>query len=223
MENEIGAGITINNGKLIKYAFILAYFTIFYNIIEGAVSVYFGLEDGTLSLFGFGVDSFVEVLSGIGIWHMLIRIKKNGNENKDDFEKTALKVTGVSFYLLTAGLLLSSIINLLGGHKPETTFWGILISLISIFTMWLLIKLKMQVGVKMNSRAIIADADCTKTCMYLSVILLISSLGYQLFGVGLIDSLGAMGISYFSYKEGKEAFEKVKSGNYSCGCKEDNR
>jgi divalent metal cation (Fe/Co/Zn/Cd) transporter len=154
---------------------------------------------------------------------MLYRIKKSNNENKDDFEKTALTVTGASFYLLTAGLLLGSTINLLSGHKPETTSWGILISLISIFTMWLLIKLKFRVGLKMNSRAIIADANCTKTCMYLSVILLISSLGFQLLGIGLIDSLGAVGISYFSFKEGKEAFEKAKSENHSCGCEKENR
>jgi len=52
----------------LKYrAIVLAYITIFYNLAEGIVSVYFGLEDETLSLFGFGLDSFVEVISGVGI------------------------------------------------------------------------------------------------------------------------------------------------------------
>jgi len=206
--------------KLLKTALILAMITVFYNLIEGAVSVILGYSDETLSLFGFGVDSFVEVLSGIGIWHMLVRIKRNGSENHDDFEKTALKITGTSFYILTAGLLITSIYNLFTGHKPETTLWGIVISLISIITMWLLIRLKLRVGKEMNSRAIIADANCTRTCLYLSVILLISSLGYQLTQFGQIDSIGALAIAWFAFKEGKESFEKTKTGSCSCeeGC-----
>ncbi|MHB8906331.1 MAG: hypothetical protein ACYC6D_09430, partial [Melioribacteraceae bacterium] len=61
--------------NLYTWALRLAMFTVFYNIVEGLVSVYFGVKDETLSLLGFGVDSFVEVISGIGIWHMLSRIK----------------------------------------------------------------------------------------------------------------------------------------------------
>lgn len=209
---------TQKESKWLKRAFLLAGITIFYNLIEGGVSIFFGIEDETLSLFGFGVDSFVEVLSGIGIWHMLTRIRKNGNENRDSFEKTALKITGTAFYILTAGLLVSSGINIYSGHKPETTLWGIIISLISILTMWLLIRFKIEAGKALNSTALLADANCTKTCLYLSVILLISSVGYELLGIGLIDSLGALGIAFYSFKEGREAFEKSKMEAPGCSC-----
>lgn len=207
--------------RLLSAAFILAALTVFYNVIEGVVSVYFGLSDETLSLFGFGADSFVEVLSGIGIWHMLYRLKKNGTENKDKFEKTALKITGTSFYLLTFALLISSGMNIYFNHKPSTTIWGIIISVISIITMGLLIKFKLQVGRAMNSKAIIADANCTKTCMYLSIILLISSIGYELTHIGIIDSLGALGIAYYSVREGRESFEKAKLDDAGCTCGHD--
>jgi divalent metal cation (Fe/Co/Zn/Cd) transporter len=191
--------------------------TVLYNIVEGLVSVYFGFEDETLSLFGFGVDSFVEVISGIGIWHMLIRIKRQGEENRDKFEETALRITGFSFFVLFVGLIFTSVYNIILAHKPETTFWGIIISFISIFTMSALIHYKKKVGVALNSKALIADANCTKTCLYLSVILLISSFGYQITGLGGIDSFGALLIAYFSFKEGKEAFEKARTGKH-CGC-----
>jgi len=52
---------------LYKKAFLLSLFTIFYNIIEGVVSMFFGYSDETLALLGFGVDSFIEVISGAGI------------------------------------------------------------------------------------------------------------------------------------------------------------
>ncbi len=195
----------------------LALITIFYNLIEGVVSVFFGYEDGTVALFGFGVDSFVEVISGIGIWHMILRMKRHDSENHDFFEKTALKVTGSAFYVLTAGLICTVMVNFYQGRKPETTFWGIVVAGISILSMWLLIHYKMKVGRQFNSQALIADANCTKTCMYLSVVLLISSMGYELTGIGMLDSLGAAGIAAFSFREGREAFGRAR-GEPVCGC-----
>ena len=200
-----------------RWANFLALITIFYNLVEGLVSVFFGIEDETIALFGFGVDSFVEVISGVGIWHMIRRMKLKGNENPDRFEKTALRITGTSFYLLTLGLLITAAINFYKGNKPETTLWGIIISAISILTMWLLMHYKMKIGKQFNSQALLADAACTKTCIYLSLILLIASLGYEATGIGSLDSLGALGIAVFSFREGKEAFEKAK-GILTCSC-----
>ena len=73
--------------NLYKRASLLALITIFYNLIEGFVSVFFGATDETLSLLGFGFDSFVEVLSGIGIWYMVRRIRHNLDAHPDSFEK----------------------------------------------------------------------------------------------------------------------------------------
>ena len=209
--------MTKDREQLYRWALWLAWFTVFYNIVEGLVSVYFGAADETLSLFGFGIDSFVEVISGIGIWHMLTRIKLHGEGNRDKFEKTALRITGASFYILVAGLIVTSAYNLFTKHKPETAFWGIVISLISIVSMSILIFFKKKIGNALNSEALIADANCTKTCLYLSIVLLFASVGYQITGFGGIDSIGALLIAYFSFKEGKESFEKAKSDKY-CSC-----
>lgn len=200
-----------------KWASALALITIFYNIIEGCVSVFFGLQDETIALFGFGLDSFVEVVSGIGIWHMVRRMKQSDAVNHDNFEKRALQITGGSFYVLAVGLIVTSALNIYKGSKPETTFWGIVVSVISILLMWFLMYYKMKIGKQYNSQALIADANCTKTCMYLSIILLVSSVGYEITKIGMIDSFGAIGIAIFSYREGKEAFEKSK-GSLTCGC-----
>lgn len=207
----------IRKNTFYRWANALALITIFYNLIEGIISVFFGYEDGTVALFGFGIDSFVEVISGLGIWHMIRRMKQNSSENHDGFEKTALKVTGTAFYILTVGLTGAALVNFHQGHKPETTFWGIIVSGISILTMWFLMHYKLKVGKQFNSQALVADAYCTKTCIYLSVVLLIASIGYEISGIGMLDSLGAIGIAVVSFKEGREAFEKSK-GNLICSC-----
>lgn len=207
----------VDRADLYRKAILLAQITVFYNILEGLVSVYFGAGDGALSLFGFGLDSFVEVVSGIGIWRMVARMMRQAPGNMDQFEKTALRVTGSSFYVLAIGLIVTAGYNLYSGRHPETAFWGIVISVVSIFTMWLLIYFKLKVGRALQSEAVIADANCTRTCLYLSFVLLAASLGYQLTGIGWFDSLGAAAIAVFSYREGKEAFEKAEGKSCSCG------
>lgn len=206
--------------KLFRIAQWLAVVTIVYNILEGLVSVYFGFEDESLALFGFGIDSFIEVLSGIGIAHMIFRIKREPNGSRDRFERTALRITGTAFYILVAGLLVTSVYNFLTKHQPETTKVGVVISLISIAVMWALIYGKTSVGTQLKSKAILADAACTRVCVYMSVVLLISSGVYELTGFPYIDSIGALFLAYFSFKEGRECFEKAES-NRHCGCEQD--
>jgi divalent metal cation (Fe/Co/Zn/Cd) transporter len=215
---KIALGFVPKKRGLYERALILAMITVFYNVAEGLVSVFFGIEDESISLFGFGLDSFVEVVSGIGIWHMTGRIRNNGGESLDHFEQQALRITGTAFYVLTAGLAITSLINLYHGHKPESTFWGIIISAISIFSMWLLIRAKVSVGKKLNSRAILADAACTRACLQLSVVLLMASVGYKLTGIGGLDSIGGLIIGGLCYREGKEAFEKARLGSIACTC-----
>ena len=206
----------VDVNKYWLYAFYLALFTIIYNLAEGLVSIYFGAQDEALTLFGFGIDSFIEVMSGLGILAMVVRIRKNPEAPRSQFEQTALRITGTSFYILAVGLGATAVYNLFTAHKPETTIPGLIISVISISFMWLLVSGKRKVGRKLNSAPILADANCSLVCIYMSVVLLVSSLVYQFTGFGFIDSLGALGLIYFSISEGREAFEKAANVEDDC-------
>lgn len=210
--------MTPEKKRLYKLGYILALITIFYNLIEGIVSIIFGIEDETITLFGFGIDSFVEVLSGVGIYHMIKRIRKGGNEDPDKFERGALRITALAFFILAGGLFITAVNNLFLGHAPETTFWGIIIASISILTMWLLIYFKRRVGRDLGSDAILADANCTRACLYLSVVLLLASVIYELTGFKWVDSIGAILIGVLSLREGREAL--LKSRGKKCSCNE---
>ena len=205
------------NSHLYKRAYQLSLFTIFYNVVEGLVSMIIGYQDETLTLFGFGVDSFIEVLSGIGIAVMILRIKQNPGSSKNKFEIKALKITGTAFYILSIGLLIGIILNIINNHKPESTFWGIVISLLSIAVMIWLMNAKKRIGKELNSEPIISDSNCTKVCVYMSIVLLLSSLIYELTGFAYADAIGTAGLVYFSLSEGKEAFDKAKGKNCECG------
>jgi divalent metal cation (Fe/Co/Zn/Cd) transporter len=204
--------------NLWKKALHLSIFTIVFNIIEGLVSVYFGASDDALTLFGFGMDSFIETISAIGVLVMIRRIRQNPGTDKSKFEVTALKLTGWCFYVLSLLLAAGAVMNLVNGTKPESTVPGVIISLISIAAMLWLIQSKKSIGRKLDSPPIIADANCNLVCVYMSVVLLLSSAAYELFGFGWIDAIGAAGIIYFSVKEGMESFEKARSLHDECTC-----
>lgn len=206
--------------KLLRWALTLAYITIFYNVIEGVVSAWFGEQGESFALLGFGFDSFVEVVSGIGIAHLVHKLQKQGTEEQDSFERTALRITGIGFFILTLGLVSTSIYDFATGHHPSTTIAGIIISLLSIITMTWLMQAKKKVGKQLNSPAIISDAACTKVCLYMSVILLISSGLFALTGFPYLDALGGLGLAYYAFNEGRENFEKLRSGANVCSCED---
>ncbi len=209
-----------NHIKFKRYytiALYLAVFTILYNITEGIIATNFGAEDESLTLFGFGADSFIEVISGAGILLMIVRIKQNPDSIRSDFEKQALKITGVAFYLLVLLLIVTAVLSIISGHQPLATFWGVCISLISIVIMWFTIVWKSKVGKALNSPAIMADAECARVCIYMSFVLLLSSVLYWAFKLPYVDAVGSLFLAYLSFKEGKECFEKAKY-DIACSC-----
>jgi divalent metal cation (Fe/Co/Zn/Cd) transporter len=202
--------------KWYNIAFSLGMFTIFYNLVEGIIATWFGFEDETLALFGFGVDSFIEMISGTGIIYMIVRVRQNPGSNRSEFERTALRITGFCFYALVAGLIIFSILVFITGRTPQTTFWGVVISAISILVMLGLIYGKIKAGNALQSDAILADANCTKVCIYMSCVLLISSGIHEWTGFAYADAIGTLGLAWFSFKEGRECFEKATHNKHCC-------
>ncbi len=202
-------------------AFGLSLFTIFYNLAEGLAATLLGYRDETLALFGFGVDSFIEVVSGLGIAYMVLRLRRSpaaGTSGRATAERVALRITGYAFYALVAGLVISAGASTWTGHRPETTRWGVVISLVSIAVMWALVVAKERVGRQLHSAAIQADANCTRVCVYMSVVLLATSGLYALTGWPYLDAAGSLGLAWFSYREGRESLENAASGAVcSCG------
>lgn len=120
----------VDEQKHFKAIYWLSVFTIAYNFVEGLVATIMGFEDETLTLFGFGVDSFIELISGAGILYMISRIQRKPSSDRSGFEVQALSITGWAFYLLSAGLLVSAALSIYNKQHPQTTVWGVAVSVL---------------------------------------------------------------------------------------------
>jgi divalent metal cation (Fe/Co/Zn/Cd) transporter len=152
----------------------LEYFTIAWNTLEGLVALIAGAIAGSISLVGFGIDSFIEVTSGTALlWRMTVDADVESRERN---EKLSLRIVGICFIALATYVLYESISDLFRRHAPEHSLPGIILACVSLVVMPLLSRAKKKVGNELGSRAMKADAKQTDFCVYLSAILLIGLL-----------------------------------------------
>lgn len=212
---------TFDRNILIKSVVWLSWFTIIYNVLEGIISIALGVEDVSVSLFGFGVDSFIEVFSALVV---LWRFKKEELHTAGlsvEREKVASTIIGTLFLILAVTTAIFSVIQLFGGKHPATTFPGTIISIVSLSFMFFLWNRKKKLGQKLSSSTVLSDAACSFACIKLSMILLLGSgLFFIAPSLWWTDSVAALIMSYFIFNEGKEIRENAKNGNgpTCCGC-----
>jgi divalent metal cation (Fe/Co/Zn/Cd) transporter len=210
-------GIPADNLKTtVRTAKNLALFTVIYNLIEGFVSIYFGVAEESISLLGFGLDSFIEVSSAAIV---LVKLGHNDPDANLKHERRATFLIGILFLLLAISILLNSGFELFTQGHPETTVPGIVISLLSLSFMFFLWKEKVRVGKKLDSSTVMADAQCSLACIKLSLILFLGSVIYWALPVlWWIDSAAAIILSFFIFREGKELISNSRKEDFKGGC-----
>jgi len=178
----------------------LEYFTIAWNSLEGLVAVVAGAIAGSISLIGFGVDSFIEVTSGAAL---LWRMSADADEQKRErAERLALRIVGACFVALAVYIAYEAATDLIGRKSPEHSIAGIALACASLVVMPLLSRAKRRVGAHPGSVAMNADARQTEFCTYLSAILLGGLLLNAAFDLWWADPLSALVMVPIIAKEG---------------------
>jgi len=197
--------MVLKDNNILKYkkrALVLSYFTVGYNILEGAFSIIAGVLANSIALEGFGLDSFVESLSGsVMIW----RFKKYGKISRDEeerVEKRAAKLVAISFFILAAYILYESIRKLYFREIPDPSVIGLIIVILSIIVMPVLFYLKYRTGVLIKSKSLIADSKETLACVLLSFAVLFGIGLNYLYGFWQADPIAGILIAVYLIKEG---------------------
>lgn len=186
----------------------LEYFTIAWNSLEGLVAVVAGAFAGSISLVGFGIDSFIEVTSGsMLLWRMSVDSDVTSRERN---EKIAVKIVGVCFLALAGYIGYRSVSDLITKKPPARSVAGIILACVSIVVMPLLSRAKKKVGNELGSAAMRADAKQTDFCLYLSAILLAGLLLNLALGWWWADPAAALVMVPLIAKEGVETMKGEK-------------
>ena len=202
---KMSESLSLERPAVVQRGRRLEYFTIGWNAVEGLVAILAGLIAGSISLVGFGIDSFIEVTSGsVLLWRMSVDANERDRERN---EKRALKVVGVCFVALAAYIAYESATDLWFKRPPDHSIPGIILACVSIVAMPLLSRAKRKVGHMLGSAAMQADAKQAEFCTYLSAILLVGLLLNAVFGLWWADPMAALVMVPVIAKEGFESLQ----------------
>jgi len=185
----------------------LEYLTVGWNVVEGVVAVGAGVVAGSIALIGFGADSFVETISGaVLIWRLSAEARGTLDEEAvERVEERAERLVGLAFLVLAAYVAFEAVRSLLEQEAPAASPVGIALTALSIVVMLWLARAKRATGISLGSRALIADAQQTYACWYLSVTTLVGLALNAVFGLWWADPVAALVIVCFLIREGIEA------------------
>ncbi len=196
-----------DRARLGRRAQLLAGASVAYNVVEAVVAVTAGLAAGSVALLGFGLDSVVEVSSGLVIlWQFRARLPESR-------ERQALRLMALSFFALAAYVGVESVRALVSGAEPDASPVGIGLAVASLVVMPYLSWAQRRTGRALGSRAVVADSTQTLLCTYLSAVLLVGLLLNAALGWGWADPLAGLVIAAVAVREGRAAWR-----GEACGC-----
>jgi divalent metal cation (Fe/Co/Zn/Cd) transporter len=186
--------------RLGRRARLLAGASVAYNGVEAAVALVAGLAAGSVALMGFGLDSLVEVSSGlIVLWQFRHRLPQSR-------ERAAQRLMAVSFLALAAYVAFESGRALLVRAEPDPSPVGIALAVASLAIMPFLSRAQRRTGRDLRSAAVVADSTQTLLCAYLSAVLLAGLVLNAALGWAWADPLAGLVIAGVALREGRDAW-----------------
>lgn len=185
----------------------LEIFTISWNLVEGVIAIAAAVISGSVALFGFGIDSFVESASaGILLWRIAAERRAMDTCEVEALERRALRLVGASFFALAAWVTFDASVALANAEEPAASPVGIGLLVLSIAVMWFLAAAKRSAARSLGSAALAADAAQTRACWHLSFVALAGLALNAALGWWWADPVAALGIALLLVKEGREAW-----------------
>lgn len=190
-----------------RRAQLLAGASVGYNVVEAVIAISAGLVAGSVALVGFGLDSIVEVSSGLIILWQFRHPLPQSREQK------ALRLMALSFFGLAAYVTFESVRALASAHEPEGSSVGIALAATSLAVMPFLSWAQRRTGRALGSNAVVADSTQTLLCTYMSAVLLVGLVLNATLGWWWADPIAGLVIAAVAAKEGREAWR----GENCCG------
>lgn len=201
------ATVRTDRARLGRRAQLLAAVTVVYNLVEAVVAVGAGRVARSSALVGFGLDSLVEVSSGLIIlWQFRHKLPETR-------EAQALRLMALAFFALAAYVTIDAVRTLAGSGAPRTSTVGVALAALSLAVMPFLSWAQRRTGRALGSGSVVADSKQTLLCTYLSAVLLAGLLLNASLGWWWADPVVGLVIAAVAAREGARAWR-----GESCGC-----
>ena len=189
---------------LVRRGVALEIFTLLWMTVEAAVAVAAGVAAGSVALLAFGIDSVIEFVAALVVFRTF-RAEQTGRRGSD--EQGALRIIGVTFFLLAAYILADASYTLIAASRPDSSLLGVAVSAAALLVMPSLSVFKRRTGTVLGSRMLVADAAESLFCAYLSATVLLGLSLNAAFGWWWADPVAALAVVPLVTKEGLEALE----------------
>ena len=186
--------------RLGRRAQLLAGASVSYNIVEAVIAITAGVIAGSAALVGFGLDSVVEVASGLVIlWQFQHAVPQSR-------ERQALRLMALAFFALAAYVIVDSVRALFSATQPAASPTGIGLAMVSLAVMPFLSWAQRRTGRRLGSGAVVADGTQTLLCTYLSAVLLFGLVLNATLGWSWADPFAGLVIAAVAVNEGIRAW-----------------
>lgn len=193
--------------ELLRRALRLEYLTIGWNLVEGAVAITAALAAGSVALFGFGIDSFVESTSAaVLVWRLTAESRATSHAEIERLDRRAHRLVAISLFALAAWVAFDAGTTLWAQETPGTSAIGIALLLVSIAAMGWLARAKQRTAIALGSRALEADSFQTSACFWLSIAALGGLVANAVAGWWWADPVAALVMTWFLVREARESW-----------------
>ncbi len=189
----------MNKESLLKKGLLLEYITFGWNVFGSAIALWAGIQAASLALFGFGIDSVIEIFASVVVvWQLKATHQKN--------EKFALKLVGSAFLLLSLFLLVRAVQVLLGHVHPEPSTLGAVWLFVTAITMFLLAYGKRKIGKQIPHAVLVEESIVTLIDGFLAVAILAGVLLNTFLGWWWADALASLVLAFLGAREAVHIF-----------------
>lgn len=193
--------------RLVRRGVVLEIFTLSWMTVEAGIAIAAGVAAGSVALLAFGIDSMIEFVAALVVLQAF-RAEQTGRSGGER-ERRALRMIGITFFLLAAYIVVEAGDTLINASVPKTSAAGIAVSAAALLVMPTLSAVKRRTGNRLGSGMLLADAAESLFCAYLSATVLVGLVLNASLGWWWADPIAALAVVPLVIKEGLEAIEGV--------------
>ncbi len=182
--------------------------TVGWMVAEAVIAVGAGIAAKSVLLTAFGIDSVVELLSGIVLLQLLATEARGAAIDRvARLERKTTYISAVLLVLLCAYIVVTSLVGLVIGLRPDASALGVAVAVAALIAMPVLARAKSGVNGVIHSASLRADIAETISCAYLAAVTL-AGLGLSmLFGWWWVQYIAAFALLIWLVPETREAIE----------------